>query len=77
VYADWLPGLGLLLVLDHGGGYLSLYGHNQDLTREVGDRLAVGDVLAHVGDTGGQSRSALYFEVRRNGRPLNPRQWVN
>lgn len=77
VYADWLPGLGLLMVLDHGGGYLSLYGHNQDLTREVGDRLAVGDVLAHVGDTGGQSRSALYFEVRRNGRPLNPRQWVN
>ncbi|MDP2323406.1 MAG: peptidoglycan DD-metalloendopeptidase family protein [Gammaproteobacteria bacterium] len=77
VYADWLPGLGLLLVLDHGGGYLSLYGHNQDLTRQVGDRLAVGDVLAHVGDTGGQSRSALYFEVRRNGRPLNPRQWGN
>jgi septal ring factor EnvC (AmiA/AmiB activator) len=77
VYADWLPGLGLLLVLDHGGGYLSLYGHNQDLTRDVGDRLAVGDVIAHVGDTGGQSRSALYFEVRRNGRPLNPRQWVN
>lgn len=77
VYADWLPGLGLLLVMDHGGGYLSLYGHNQDLTRQVGDRLAVGDVLAHVGDTGGQSRSALYFEVRRNGRPLNPRQWGN
>ena len=77
VYADWLPGLGLLLVLDHGGGYLSLYGHNQDLTRQVGDRLAVGDVLAHVGDTGGQARSALYFEVRRNGRPLNPRQWGN
>jgi len=77
VYADWLPGLGLLLVLDHGGGYLSLYGHNQDLTRQVGDRLAVGDVLAHVGDTGGQSRSALYFEVRRNGKPLNPRQWAN
>jgi septal ring factor EnvC (AmiA/AmiB activator) len=76
VYADWLPGLGMLLVLDHGGGYLSLYGHNQDLTRQVGDRLAVGDVLAHVGDTGGQSRAALYFEVRRNGQPLNPRQWV-
>ena len=77
VYSDWLPGLGLLLVLDHGGGYLSLYGHNQDLTRQVGDRLAVGDVLAHVGDTGGQARSALYFEVRRNGRPVNPRQWGN
>lgn len=77
VYADWLPGLGLLLVLDHGGGYLSLYGHNQDLTRQVGDRLSDGDVFAHVGDTGGQARPALYFEVRRNGRPVNPRRWGN
>ncbi len=77
VYADWLPGLGFLLVLDHGGGYLSLYGHNQDLTRQVGDRLADGDVFAHVGDTGGQPRPALYFEVRKNGRPVNPRQWGN
>ncbi len=77
VYADWLPGLGQLLVLDHGGGYLSLYGHNQDLTREVGDRVSAGDVLAHVGDTGGQPRPALYYEVRRNGRPVNPRQWGN
>ena len=77
VYADWLPGLGLLLVLDHGGGYLSLYGHNQDLSREVGDRVSAGDLLAHVGDTGGQARPALYYEVRRNGRPVNPRQWGN
>lgn len=77
VYADWLPGLGMLLVLDHGGGYLSLYGHNQDLSRQVGDRVAAGDLLAHVGDTGGQPRPALYYEVRRNGRPVNPRQWGN
>jgi len=77
VYADWLPGLGLLLVLDHGGGYLSLYGHNQDLARKVGERVAAGDLLAHVGDSGGQARPALYYEVRRNGRPLNPRQWGN
>jgi len=77
VYADWLPGLGLLLVLDHGGGYLSLYGHAQDLTRKVGDRAASGEVIAHVGDSGGQPRPALYFEVRRNGRPQNPRNWVN
>ncbi len=75
VYADWLPGLGLLLVLDHGGGYLSLYGHNQDLARKVGDRVAAGDLVARVGDTGGQARPALYYEVRRNGRPMNPRQW--
>jgi len=77
VYADWLPGLGLLLVLDHGAGYLSLYGHNQDLSRQVGDRVGAGDLLAHVGDTGGQARPALYYEVRRNGKPMNPRQWGN
>lgn len=76
VYADWLPGLGLLLVMDHGGGYLSLYGHNQDLARATGDRVSPGELLARVGDTGGQSRPALYFEVRKNGRPLNPRQWI-
>ncbi len=76
VYADWLPGLGLLLAMDHGGGVLTLYGHNQNLARQVGDRVQVGDVLARVGDTGGQSRPALYFEVRKNGKPLNPRQWI-
>lgn len=76
VYADWLPGLGQLLVIDHGGGWLSLYGHNQDLVHGVGEQVAAGDVIAHVGDTGGQPRPALYFEVRRNGKPQNPHQWV-
>jgi septal ring factor EnvC (AmiA/AmiB activator) len=76
VYADWLPGLGLLLVIDHGRGYLSLYGHNQDLVKAVGSVVSRGDTVARVGDTGGQSRPALYFEVRRNGKPQNPRQWV-
>ncbi len=76
VYADWLPGLGQLLVIDHGGGYLSLYGHNQDLVQQLGEQVAAGEVIAHVGDTGGQTRPALYFEVRRNGKPQNPHQWV-
>ncbi|MDQ1302219.1 MAG: Peptidase protein [Pseudomonadota bacterium] len=76
VYADWLPGLGQLLVIDHGGGWLSLYGHNQDLLHPVGKQVVAGDVIAHVGDTGGQPRPALYFEVRRNGKPQNPHQWV-
>lgn len=76
VYADWLPGLGQLLVIDHGGGWLSLYGHNQDLVHGVGKQVAAGEVIAHVGDTGGQPRPALYFEVRRNGKPQNPHQWV-
>ena len=53
VYADWLPGLGLLIVLDHGGGYMSLYGHNEQLYRRVGDRVAPGDVLAAVGEAAG------------------------
>jgi murein hydrolase activator len=75
-YADWLPGLGQLLVIDHGGGWLSLYGHNQDLVHPVGREVVAGEVIAHVGDTGGQPRPALYFEVRRNGKPQNPHQWV-
>lgn len=76
VYADWLPGLGLLLILDHGDGYLSLYGHNQDLLPEPGARVNAGEVVAHVGDSGGQSRAGLYFEIRRNGKPVNPREWL-
>jgi septal ring factor EnvC (AmiA/AmiB activator) len=76
VYADWLPGMGLLMVLDHGQGILSLYGHNQELTREVGERVQAGDTIARVGDTGGQGRPAVYFEVRRNGKPDNPHRWV-
>jgi septal ring factor EnvC (AmiA/AmiB activator) len=76
VYADWLPGLGLLLVIDHGRGYLSLYGHNQDLLKGVGSTVTRGETVALVGDTGGQRRPALYFEVRRNGKPQDPRAWV-
>ena len=76
VFADWLQGLGLLIVLDHGDGYMSLYGHNQDLVRDVGDWVSTGDVLAHAGDSGGQSDGGLYFEIRRNGRPINPRPWM-
>ena len=76
IYADWLPGMGLLLIVDHGKGYLSLYGHNQDLLRKAGDAVRQGEVIAHVGDSGGQGTPGLYFELRRNGRPVNPRQWI-
>jgi septal ring factor EnvC (AmiA/AmiB activator) len=75
-YADYLPGMGQLLVIEHDGGYLSLYGHNQDLARKEGDRVAEGDVIGHVGDSGGEGTPALYFELRRNGRPVNPHAWV-
>jgi len=75
-YADWLPGMGLLIVLDHGGGYLSLYGHNDELFRKVGEPVSAGDVIGSVGDSGGSDQSALYFEVRRGREPVNPEIWL-
>jgi murein hydrolase activator len=75
-FADWLPGLGLLLVLDHGDGYMSLYAHNQSLLKEPGDWVSPGETIAQVGDTGGQARAALYFEIRAKGEPLNPHDWI-
>jgi len=76
VYSDWLPGMGLLVVLEHGDGYLSLYGHNQDLVTEVGEWVDPGTVIAHVGDSGGQAVTGLYFEIRKNGAPQNPASWL-
>ena len=76
VYADWLPGMGLMVVLDHGGGYMSLYGHNEEIFRKVGDRVAAGDVIGSVGDSGGHNQPALYFEVRRGREPVNPENWL-
>ncbi len=77
VFGDWLPGLGLLLVVDHGQGYMSLYGHNEALLKEAGDWVTPGEVIAQVGDSGGQSQPALHFEIRRNGAPENPHSWIN
>lgn len=75
VYADWLPGLGLLLILDHGGGYLSLYGYNEKLYKAVGDRVRPGELIAaSFGD--GAARPQLYFEIRQGARPLDPRPWL-
>jgi len=76
VYADWLPGLGLLLVLDHGGGYMSLYGHNEQLYRRVGDRVAAGDALAAVGDAAGFGKPGLYLEIRKGRQALDPAAWL-
>jgi septal ring factor EnvC (AmiA/AmiB activator) len=77
VYADWLAGLGLLLILDHGGGYLSLYGHNEQLFRAVGDTVAPGDTLAAVGDSGGRPSPSLYFEIRQAAKPIDPAPWFS
>jgi septal ring factor EnvC (AmiA/AmiB activator) len=75
VYADWLRGSGLLLIIDHGDGYMSLYAHNQSLLREVGEWVTAGTPVSTVGNTGGQERSALYFEIRHQGKPTNPTRW--
>ncbi len=74
-FADWLPGMGLLIVLEHGDDYLSLYAHAETLDKELGDWVEPGDVLATVGDSGGRSEPALYFEIRRGAKPQNPQPW--
>ncbi len=75
VFSDWLRGFGLLLIIDHGDGYMSLYGHNEVLYRETGDWVIAGETVATVGDTGGQNRSGLYFEIRYAGTPTDPQNW--
>jgi murein hydrolase activator len=75
IYADWLPGLGLLAIIDHGDGYLSLYGHNERLYKAVGEHVTAGDTIAAAGDSGGSSRPELYFEIRKGGKPVDPLPW--
>jgi len=74
-YADWLRGFGLLLILDHGDGYMTLYGHNQALYRQVGDWVEAGQAIAAVGNTGDAPATGVYFEIRHNGKPYDPLQW--
>ncbi|WP_330947297.1 peptidoglycan DD-metalloendopeptidase family protein [Thermomonas sp. LB-4] len=76
VFADWMTGYGNILIIDHGNGYMSLYAHNDSLLRAAGDAVRRGDALAAVGSSGGQERPALYFELRRNGTPVNPSGWL-
>ena len=75
VYADWLRGYGLLLILDHGGGYMTLYAFNESLYKKVGDKVNAGDEISSVGRSGGRSRPGLYFEIRKKGKPVNPIKW--
>jgi len=76
VFADWMTGYGNILIIDHGNGYMSLYAHNDGLLRDAGDVVKRGDAVASVGTSGGQERPALYFELRRNGSPVNPASWL-
>ena len=75
-YADWLKGYGLLIILDHGNGWMTLYAFNDALLKRVGDSVASGEAISTVGSSGGQGRTALYFELRRNGQPADPRSWL-
>jgi septal ring factor EnvC (AmiA/AmiB activator) len=74
-YADWLPGMGLLVIVDHGEGYLSLYGHNEALYKSVGEWVVPGEVLAAAGNSGGNEQTAVYLEIRKGTRPENPHRW--
>ena len=76
VFADWMTGYGNILIIDHGSGYLSLYAHNEALLRNQGQSVRRGEAIARVGNSGGQGRNALYFELRRNGQPIDPATWL-
>jgi septal ring factor EnvC (AmiA/AmiB activator) len=76
VVADWLRGFGNLIIVSHGGEYLSIYGNNQTLLKHVGDPVKAGDVIASAGNTGGNEESGLYFELRYLGKPFDPAGWV-
>jgi septal ring factor EnvC (AmiA/AmiB activator) len=75
VFADWLRGFGNLIILDHGDGYMSLYGNNQAVLKQVGDSVNAGDVIASVGNSGGNEANGLYYELRSQSRPFDPLSW--
>lgn len=76
VFSDWMTGYGMILIVDHGNGYMSLYAHNESLLRGVGTRVRRGEAVAKVGNSGGMGTPALYFELRRNGQPVDPASWL-
>jgi len=76
-FSDWLQGFGFITIIDHGNGYMSLYGHNETLLKQAGDWVAAGEVIATSGDSGGQPRPALYFEIRSRGKPVDPGSWCS
>lgn len=76
-FADWLQGYGFITIIDHNDGYMSLYGYTQELDKQVGDWVEASEVIASVGDSGGQATSGLYFEIRKQGKPINPKKWCS
>ena len=76
VFANWMSGFGNLLIIDHGRDYLSVYAYNQSTLKQVGDIVGRGEAVARVGATGGQVEPGLYFELRHQGKPINPQVWL-
>ena len=76
VFSNYLRGFGLLVIVDHGEGYMTLYAHNQELLKETGDWVQSNEVVSRAGDTGGLSKPALYFEIRKQGKPADPKSWL-
>lgn len=76
-FSDWLQGFGFITIIDHGDGYMSLYGHSESLLKQAGDWVSAGEVIATAGDSGGQLQSGVYFEIRSRGKPINPSKWCS
>ncbi len=76
-FADWLQGFGFITIIDHGEGYMSLYGHNESLFKQAGDWVDSGEIIATIGDSGGQPLPGVYFEIRSRGKPVNPGSWCS
>lgn len=76
-FSDWLQGFGFITIIDHGRGFMSLYGHNETLLKQSGEWVQAGEVIASAGDSGGQKQSGVYFEIRSHGKPVNPNSWCS
>lgn len=77
VFDEWMRGFGLLVIIDHGGGFMSIYGHNSSILTKVGKQVSPGEIIANVGSSGGLANPELYFSIRHNGKPLDPSQWCS
>ena len=75
MFADWLRGYGLLMIIDHGDGFMSLYGYNQSLLKSVGEHVSAGEVITLSGESGGQQQASLYFAIRKGAKAFDPVRW--
>jgi len=77
IFSDWLKGQGLLIIIDHGNGYMSLYGQNRNLLKTTGSWVEAGEIISYAGNSGGKKTNGLYFELRKDGVPINPSIWCS